>query len=248
MRAICVHGFTQTAHSWSDLIAVLGAEPFEEILALDAPGHGSQQHRQLPLPAGARDIGERGGPGVYIGYSMGARLCLHLALDRPDLVNGLVMIGGTPGIEDPTERAARRAADEALADQIETIGVEAFLHRWLTQPLFATLPTDHAGAAERTTNSAAALAESLRTAGTGTQTPLWDRISELSMPVLLITGELDGKFTEIAQRCMSLIPRCHHAVIPATGHAVHLEDPLATAHIISDWWSSEWRQRVAEES
>jgi 2-succinyl-6-hydroxy-2,4-cyclohexadiene-1-carboxylate synthase len=238
MKAICVHGFTQTAHSWSDLIAVLGVEPFEEIMALDAPSHGSQQHRQLPLALGARDIGERGGAGVYIGYSMGARLCLHLALDRPHLVNGLVMIGGTAGIEDPAERAARRASDEALADRIEKIGVKAFLQEWLAQPLFATLPIDHAGAAERATNSAAALAGSLRTAGTGTQTPLWDRLSELSMPVLLITGELDHKFTEIAQRCQALIPRCHHVVIPDSGHSVHLEAPHATAHCIAEWWSA----------
>jgi 2-succinyl-6-hydroxy-2,4-cyclohexadiene-1-carboxylate synthase len=243
MRAICVHGFTQTAQSWSDLIDLLGEEPFEEILALDAPGHGSQQHRQLPLALGARDIAERGGNGVYIGYSMGARLGLHLALDHPTLVHGLVMIGGTPGIEDSAEREARRTADEALADRIEKIGVKTFLDEWLTQPLFATLPLDHAGAAERLTNSASALAGSLRTAGTGTQLPLWNRLHELSMPVLLITGELDSKFTEIAQRCQALIPRCHHVVIPSSGHAVHLEAPQATAHSITHWW-----RKVAEAS
>jgi 2-succinyl-6-hydroxy-2,4-cyclohexadiene-1-carboxylate synthase len=241
MKAICVHGFTQTAHSWCDLITFLGDELFEEIVPLDAPGHGSQQHRQLPLPLGARDIAERGGPGVYIGYSMGARLCLHLALQHPEQVHGLVMISGTPGIEDPVERAARRAADEALADRIETmgeeIGVESFLQEWLAQPLFATLPADHAGALQRTTNSPSALAGSLRTAGTGTQMPLWDRLKELSMPVLLITGELDSKFTEIAQRCQRLIPNCQHVVIPGAGHAVHLELPQATASSISQWWS-----------
>ncbi len=236
MKAICVHGFTQTSHSWSEIIPLLGTECFSDILALDAPGHGTQQHRQFSLTQGARDLGDRGGQGVYIGYSMGARLCLHLALDHPDLVAGLVMIGGTAGIEDPEERAQRRAADEDRASKILEIGVESFLSEWLAQPLFATLPPEHAGASERRLNSAQGLAGSLRTAGTGTQEPVWDRLGELPMPVLLITGELDTKFTEIAQRCLPLIANCEHMVITHTGHAVHLEAPGPTAAAITSWW------------
>jgi 2-succinyl-6-hydroxy-2,4-cyclohexadiene-1-carboxylate synthase len=236
MRAICVHGFTQTSHSWSAINPRLADRGFSEVLALDAPGHGTQQDRQLSLTQGARDLGDRGGHGVYIGYSMGARLCLHLALDRPDLVAGLVMIGGTAGIDDPEERAQRRAADEERASRILAIGVEAFLSEWLAQPLFATLPAEHAGASERLINSAEGLAGSLRTAGTGTQEPVWDRLGELPMPVLLITGELDTKFTELAQRCLPLIAHCEHLVIPGTGHAVHLEAPEDTAAAITSWW------------
>jgi 2-succinyl-6-hydroxy-2,4-cyclohexadiene-1-carboxylate synthase len=237
MKAILVHGFTQTGQSWSEITALLGDGPFEEVIALDAPGHGTQQHRQFSLPLGALDIGQRGGSGVYIGYSMGARLCLHLALAQPDLVRGLVMIGGTPGIEGATERAARRAADEALADRIEEIGVEAFLTEWLAQPLFVNLPAQHAGAAHRLENSAQALAESLRTAGTGTQAPLWEQLKDLAMPVLLLTGEQDTKFTVIAQRCTELISDCRHMVIPGCGHAVHLEAPDLTAQAVRQWWS-----------
>jgi 2-succinyl-6-hydroxy-2,4-cyclohexadiene-1-carboxylate synthase len=245
MKAICVHGFTQTSQSWSEVAPLLATAPtgaltnsgFDEVVALDAPGHGTEQSRQLSLTEGAIDLGRRGGPGVYIGYSMGARLSVHLALHSPELVHGLVMIGGTAGIDDPAERAARRVADEALGERIIEIGVEAFLNEWLRQPLFATLPADHAGAAERRLNSAEALAGSLRTAGTGTQEPLWDRLGELSMPVLVITGELDHKFTEIAQRFVELITDCEHVVIPAVGHAVHLEAPAATASAIVTWWN-----------
>jgi 2-succinyl-6-hydroxy-2,4-cyclohexadiene-1-carboxylate synthase len=237
MRAICVHGFTQTSSSWSEIVPLISAAGgFSEVVTLDAPGHGTQQTRQFSLIDGAADLGERGGSGVYIGYSMGARLSLHLAVNFPHLVRGLVMIGGTAGIDDPAERATRRAADEVLGERIIRIGLEAFLREWLRQPLFATLPSDHAGATERLSNSAEALAESLRTAGTGTQEPLWDRLSELSMPVLVITGELDPKFTEIAERFMALIPHCEHVVVPAVGHAVHLEAPEATSSAILTWW------------
>lgn len=245
MKAICVHGFTQTSQSWSQVAPLLvdahaGAltnSGFNEVVALDAPGHGTEQSRQFSLTQGAIDLGRRGGPGIYIGYSMGARLGLHLALHSPELVHGLVMIGGTAGIDDPAERAARRVADEALGERIIDIGVDAFLDEWLRQPLFATLPADHAGAAERRLNSAEALAGSLRTAGTGTQEPLWDKLDKLSMPVLVITGELDHKFTEIAQRFVACITDCEHVVIPAVGHAVHLEAPAATASAIVSWWN-----------
>ncbi len=237
MRAICVHGFTQTSASWSEIVPLISAsDGFSEVVTLDAPGHGTEQARQFSLIEGAADLGRRGGQGVYVGYSMGARLCLHLAVNVPHLVRGLVMIGGTAGIDDPAERAARRSADEALGERIIRIGVDAFLREWLHQPLFATLPPDHAGAAERRLNSAEALAESLRTAGTGTQEPLWDRLQELSMPVLVITGEFDQKFTEIAHRFTTLIPQCDHVVVPAVGHAVHLEEPGATAAAVIAWW------------
>src|SRR5207244_5173075 len=80
------------------------------------------------------------GPARYVGYSMGGRLCLRLALDRPEVVQRLVLVSASPGIQDDGERAARRDADERLARQIERDGADVFLERWIAQPLFATLP------------------------------------------------------------------------------------------------------------
>ena len=44
------------------------------------------------------------------GYSMGGRIALHAALALGDRVDRLVLVGASPGIADPAERAARRAA------------------------------------------------------------------------------------------------------------------------------------------
>jgi pimeloyl-ACP methyl ester carboxylesterase len=102
----------------------------------------------------------------------------------------------------------------------------AFLDRWLAGPLFATLPAERAGRAERLGNSVAGLAAALRQLGTGTQEPLWARLPELGMPVLLVAGELDGKFAALAGRMASAIG--HHArvaLVPGAGHAAHLEQP-----------------------
>jgi 2-succinyl-6-hydroxy-2,4-cyclohexadiene-1-carboxylate synthase len=236
-RVVLVHGFTQTSASWGPFVSAL--EPLldkgTEVLALDAPGHGELADVHLGLVDGAALIGERGGRATYIGYSMGGRLGLHLALERPDLVEQLVLIGATAGIEDPTERAARRAADEERADRIERIGVEVFLDEWLAQPLFATLPVDRSGRSDRLANTAAGLAGSLRLAGTGSQTPLWDRLAELSMPVLVMAGEHDAKFREVGTRMVSVIEHATFETVPAAGHAVHLERPEVTARLVAGW-------------
>jgi 2-succinyl-6-hydroxy-2,4-cyclohexadiene-1-carboxylate synthase len=173
---------------------------------------------------------------VYCGYSLGGRLCLRLALDRPDLVRALVLVGASPGIADPAVRAERRAADEALAGRIEHEGVAAFLDRWLAGPLFATLPAQAAGRADRLANTAEGLAYALRRLGTGAQEPLWDRLRALRPPTLLVAGALDGKFAAIAgQMAAAIGPHARVALVQGAGHAVHLERPAELAALMQEF-------------
>ena len=171
-----------------------------------------------------------------MGYSLGGRLCLRLALERPDLVRGLVLIGASPGIADPGQREARRAADEVLARRIERDGVEAFLDAWLGGPLFASLPVEAAGREERLANTAEGLASALRRLGTGVQESLWDRLGELRPPALLVAGERDPKFAGIAREMAAAIgPAARVAVVAGAGHAVHLERPAETAALVEEF-------------
>lgn len=137
-RLVMVHGFTQTARCWGPFGTDLAAD--HDVWAVDAPGHGDSAGVEADLVDGATLLGATGGRATYLGYSMGGRLALHLALSRPALTERLVLIGATAGIEDEDERSARKAADEALAAHIEDIGVDAFLEEWLALPLFAGLP------------------------------------------------------------------------------------------------------------
>ena len=98
-RLVLVHGFTQTGRSWSTIAADLARD--HEVVLVDAPGHGGSGAVDADLPAGAALLGQAGGRGVYVGYSMGGRLALHLALAEPALVDGLVLLGATAGIDDP---------------------------------------------------------------------------------------------------------------------------------------------------
>jgi 2-succinyl-6-hydroxy-2,4-cyclohexadiene-1-carboxylate synthase len=212
-----------------------------ETIAPDLPGHG-RSAGQPPAPVtGFDDTVERLVATLeaaghrrahWLGYSMGARLALGVAARHPECVASLVLLAGRAGIEDPLERAARLAADEALAGRIVTIGIEAFVDEWLAQPLFASLERlgRAALAAEREArlaNDAGGLAASLRALGPAAQPPLFDALADLRMPVLLVAGALDERFVEIAHSLAQRLPDAECCVIADAGHAAHLEQPAA---------------------
>lgn len=174
-----------------------------------------------------------GGRAAYIGYSMGGRLCLHVAVDRPHVVERLVLVSATAGIVDDGERASRRAADEALARSLEVDGLGPFLDRWVAQPLLIG-PADH-DLADRRRNTVAGLATSLRLAGTGTQEPLWDRLGALRMPVLLIAGSRDTKFVALAERMAAALPHATLCIMEGAGHTAHLEQPERFVTTLTEW-------------
>jgi 2-succinyl-6-hydroxy-2,4-cyclohexadiene-1-carboxylate synthase len=236
-RVVFLHGFTQTARSWHAVAHEFKAD--HEIVAVDLPGHGDSPQVRANLTATADLVAEAAGPGTYLGYSMGGRVALHVALAHAGHVQRLVLIGATAGIEDAGERADRHSTDHALADFIETNGVELFLERWLAQPLFARLAPDAADRTDRLRNTAAGLASSLRLAGTGSQEPLWERLHELAMPVLVVAGEHDDKFTELAHRLVSAIgPNATFVSVAGAGHAAHLEKPDAFVQAYRLWESA----------
>jgi len=223
-RVVLVHGFTQTRRSWGEIAVDLAHD--HEVVRVDAPGHGRSGSLALDMVEGADALAEAGGRAVYLGYSMGARLCLHTALAHPDLVQALVLVGATAGIDDGDARAARRRDDEVLASEIERIGVGEFLERWLAKPLFAGLSAGAAGLEARLENTAAGLAASLRLAGTGAQEPLRARLGTLEMPVLAVAGGRDEAFVRRAEEIATAIgPNAEVALVPGAGHAAHLEAP-----------------------
>ncbi|MFA5885916.1 MAG: alpha/beta fold hydrolase [Acidimicrobiia bacterium] len=224
---ILVHGFTQTADSWEPVLDAL--PPSVDALAVEVP-------EALDFDTTAAVIGARGGPATYVGYSMGGRLSLALALDRPDIVHSLVLVSASPGIADERERANRRAADDQLAHDVERDGLDAFLERWLAQPLFASLPRELAGVDQRRRgNSVERITHQLRALGQGAQPSLWHRLPELRMPVLLVTGAYDRKFRDLASTMAAAIGDNARAVtVPEAGHALHLEQPAALAALLAE--------------
>ncbi|MBX3283989.1 MAG: alpha/beta fold hydrolase [Actinobacteria bacterium] len=228
-RVVLVHGFTQTHVAWMPVVAELVRD--HQVVAVDLPGHGGSSEIAADLPLAARLLGEAGGHATYVGYSLGGRVALRLALDHPDLVDGLVLLGATAGIDDPAERAARRDADGALADRIVDDGLPRFLREWFAQPLFDGLRPDPADRAARLANSPAGLASSLRLAGTGTMDPpWWDELGSIEAPLLACAGARDAKFAALAERLAAgSAGPARVVLLDGCGHAAHLQDPAAFA-------------------
>ena len=236
LRLVFAHGFTQTARSWDPLRSLLVDRlPAADLVAVDLPGHGEAADIRADLRGAADHVATSGGRGVYVGYSLGGRVALHTALRHADVVDALVLIGATAGLDDETERAARRAADEALADTVMSIGVTEFIERWLANPLFAGLDASNDQRTDRRRNSPAGLASSLRLCGTGTQRPLWDRLSQIRCPVLVLVGERDVKFRALGERLAAGLPDARLVTIHGAGHSVHLEQPRATADALVEF-------------
>jgi 2-succinyl-6-hydroxy-2,4-cyclohexadiene-1-carboxylate synthase len=232
-REFCfVHGFTQTGKSWATAAQAIGDSTNTFV---DAPDHGESQGVTLSLQETGDELADIAFGKVLVGYSMGARMALHAAIQHPYAMTGLVLVSGTPGIEDDSERAARVKADEELASRIESIGTSAFIQEWIRQPLFAKSKFSKEEIEDRSRNMPASLATSLRKCGTGQQEPLWVQLQEINIPVLLICGVRDEKFSDIAKRMNQLIPHSTLRILDKAGHNAHLDQPEAFAQAIN-WW------------
>jgi 2-succinyl-6-hydroxy-2,4-cyclohexadiene-1-carboxylate synthase len=234
---ILLHGFTGSSQAWGpriiDGLAGAGLIP----VLVDLPGHGRHIGDTDPSAfalEAALSLVESAGhtPAPLIGYSMGGRVALHYAVRCPERVTRLVLESSSPGLATSEERSARRATDAALAERILEEGVEAFVDQWETLPLFASqarLPDELRGAvrARRLANDPGSLAASLRGLGTGSLPSLWERLSDLPTPTLILAGELDEKFVAIGEQMAGSMPDARLLVVRSAGHAVHLEQPEA---------------------
>jgi 2-succinyl-6-hydroxy-2,4-cyclohexadiene-1-carboxylate synthase len=172
---------------------------------------------------------------VLAGYSMGGRIAVHVALALGERVQRLVLISASPGLADPAERAARREADEQLAERIERLEIDEFAREWARTPVLGGLPPEVLAAvhADRLRSTPAGLARALRGLGTGALPSVWEPLGELAMPVTLIAGERDQKFGQIAERMSERLPSVRVQIVAGAGHAVHLERPDRVGEIIA---------------
>ncbi len=234
---VLLHGFTGSKASWAAVRAAFAST--RRVLAIDLPGHGdtvmNDRLFDFSLTATASLVAEtlaalRLPRADVVGYSMGGRVALQLAIDHGDRVARLVLESASAGLATAAARARRRAADERLAESIERDGIAPFVARWEALPLFRSLaalpPLAHeAFRRQRHACRPAGLAASLRGMGTGVQPWLGDRAENVTVPVLLVTGALDRKFTRKAVDLLPRFARGCHEIIGAAGHIPHIEQP-----------------------
>lgn len=241
---LLLHGFTGSSRNWEPLLPYLA--PHRQVITLDLLGHGrtpapprANRYSMELVAADIIDLLDQLAieQTDLMGYSMGGRLALYLAVQAPQRIRSLILESASPGLKDKDDQLARRQQDNALAGRIEKEGLEAFVDYWESLPLWAS----QAGLSaeirdelrqQRLQNDPVGLAHSLRGLGTGAQASQWGRLHRLPMPVLLLAGELDEKFVAINQEMAALIPKAQLAIVPGAGHAIHLERPLIFADLV----------------
>lgn len=244
---LLLHGFTGSSQNWQPFLPVF-TEQFQ-VIAVDILGHGrshspsdSTRYQMDHVAADLLALLDTLGVSqcALLGYSMGGRLALYTAVHHPHRFTHLILESASPGLETAQERADRRARDDALADRIERDGIARFVDYWEALPLWVSQeqlsPTQRAALrAQRLHNNPMGLAHSLRGMGTGVQSSLWPLLNQLTLPVLLLAGELDEKFVRIHRLMHRLLLNSQLEVVAGAGHTVHMERPLSFQQLVLDF-------------
>jgi 2-succinyl-6-hydroxy-2,4-cyclohexadiene-1-carboxylate synthase len=254
---LLLHGFTGDLTTWDPF---LDAWSGFRLVRVDIVGHGksdspadperySMEHAVEDLIALLDKLAIK--ETAVLGYSMGGRLALHLALAAPERLWALILESASPGIADPQECKARVASDNALAGSIERDGLETFVDRWQAQPLFASqanLPPEvfERQRRQRLAGNPLGLANSLRGMGAGAQGYLLPRLGELTMPTLLLAGDLDHRYASLAREMAPHLTQAEVQIISDAGHAAHLEQPKAFGEIVERFLAARLEARSSK--
>ena len=237
-----LHGFTQSGRSWREVISMMPAG--RRWVVPDLRGHGATRVRPgapYTMEACTEDLVRLWDSlGIarshLVGYSMGGRLALNVAATRPERILSLLTIGAHAGLDEEA-REGRRRGDEALAQRIETDGLEAFVNYWSSLPMFESLerrgPSFVAQVrAARMENHVAGLAESLRGMGAGAMRPVWNELGRVKVPCTFVAGQLDHGYAASARRLAESVPDGRVVIVQRAGHTVHQERPEAFSRLL----------------
>ena len=234
---VALHGFTGSVQTWQSFSEA--TETGFKVVAIDLPGHGASDSppdsglytMERHVQALAEILDRLGLERVaWLGYSLGGRIALSTAVALPERTTALVLESASPGIASEEERQQRIREDETLADWIAEVGVQRFVEYWESLPLWnsqkrLTAALRGSLRSQRLGNNPCGLANSLRGVGTGAQPPVHNRLGEITASALLVAGEEDQKFTDIAHEMHRSISTSRLETVAEAGHAVHLEQP-----------------------
>jgi 2-succinyl-6-hydroxy-2,4-cyclohexadiene-1-carboxylate synthase len=239
---IFLHGFLGNSVDWHQYLAWLSEEYC--CLAIDLPGHGQTRvdgdESNYSIPKCADGIigllNELEIKKAHlVGYSMGGRLALHLALHHPRRWNKLVLESTSPGLQIDNEKKERWKDDQALAAKLENGEIKDFVNAWYAQPIFTSLhhhPRFIELKKSRWENDRFELARCLRGMSTGKQTSLWNKLAQIQIPVLMLVGEYDPKYKIIANEMKKICSKLQVRVVENCGHMIHFENPHLFAHYV----------------
>lgn len=176
-----------------------------------------------------------------VGYSMGGRLALYLAIFFPQNFYQVVLESASPGLEKKLDRNNRIKRDLHVANRLKTQNLDLFLLDWYANPLFCSFvkhPNYQQALAKKLNNNPSKLAKSLKYMGLGMQPSLWKHLKSIQLSTLLIVGKLDLKFVAINHKISAFSSRFEMKTVANTDHNVHFGHPLDFARLLKNFFSS----------
>ena len=246
---LLLHGFTGDSSTWTPFCPIWGKH--SRLIIPDIIGHGKtaspDEIKYYQMESVASDLIRlldllEIDQIDLLGYSMGGRLALTLAILYPERVRKLILESASPGLKTDEERMQRRMKDGELANFINEQGIKSFVDHWEAIPLFSTMstlpsPVKKSIREQRLSNNTRGLANSLLGMGTGSQPSWWEKLFLLHCEVLLLTGDKDEKFCKIAEKMLQKMKKASWIVINQSGHAIHVEQKEKFGTIVSDFLS-----------
>jgi pimeloyl-ACP methyl ester carboxylesterase len=226
---VLLHGLASTALAWQAVLPTLGRDCRVLVPELSALGGSDVPGDGLAVADGVATVvalieGEFGGrPVTLAGNSLGAWIAVRLALQRPDLVDRLVLVAAAGYRDQDWERIRELITIRDTAD------VTALL-----PALFARVPValHLARRAFRTAYGSPAVTSAL--AKLEARDAFGDEeLARIEVPTALIWGEEDGLFhLETARRMAAALPQATLYPLPGCAHALHWEQPQALVEAI----------------
>jgi len=252
-----LHGFMGNIDEFDEAIKLL-ADEFS-YLTLDLPGHGKTEvlggDEYYSMPNTAQGIinllDKLKIPKCFlVGYSMGGRLALYLALHFPERFFKVILESASPGLATQTERLERIKRDTQIGRKLARITSKIafvdFLSNWYNQAIFGYIknhPQYDQMVENRSQNNPQELDKSLRFMGTGCQPNLWTKLAQNTIPMLLLAGEYDGKFVNINTEMAKVCELTQLTIIDNAGHNIHFENTLAFVKILREFLNQDLRKR-----
>jgi pimeloyl-ACP methyl ester carboxylesterase len=155
----------------------------------------------------------------------------------PRLFDAAVLIGVHPGLDHAGERAQRREDDAVLVHALHNDRLDAFVDGWEEMPLFTSqrgLP-DALLAKQREArlaHDAEGLARALEVLGLAEMPSYGPGMASLDVPIIVMAGSLDEKFSGLAQLLAAQHQNVEAEVVSGVGHNLLLEAPKAVAQTL----------------
>jgi len=241
VEVVLLHGGAQNAHTWDTVALALG----RPVLAVDLPGHGRSSWRDdgyaprsLADDVAVAITALAPSARVVVGMSLGGLTAIALAANHPGLVGSLVLVDVTPGVN--AEKSA--AIHNFVAGPDSFASFDELLDRTVAHNPARSVSSLRRGVLHNALELEDGrwawrhhLGRSGGLGGVGAMdvAALWDDLSAVSVPLLLVRGGAspvvdDADVAELLRRQ----PRARVVVVAGAGHSVQGDEPLELAALI----------------